>query len=140
MIEMDQYELIRTAYFRYNKSIRQIAREYGHHRKTVRKAINGLEPEYRRTKEVHSTVMAPVAKIIDQWLMDDKERSKKQRHTAQRVYDRLRDEYGFKGADSTVRRWVRIRKAELGLDQKEAMIPLCPEMGKEAEIDWGAAQ
>ena len=140
MIEMDQYELIRTAYFRYKKSIRQIAKEYGHHRKTIRKAINGLEPRYRRKKTVSSSVMGPVAAIVDQWLLDDKQRPKKQRHTAQRVYDRLTDEYEFKGATSTVRRWVRKRKADFGIDQKEAMIPLCPVMGKEAEIDWGTAK
>lgn len=140
MIEMDQYELIRTAYFRYKKSIRQIAREFGHSRKTVRKAISGTEPKYGRKEPTSSSIMDPVAEIVNQWLLDDKNRPKKQRHTAQRVYDRLFDEYGFQGAYSTVRRWVRKRKADFGIDQKEAMIPLCPEIGKEAEIDWGTAK
>jgi len=42
MIGMDQYELIRTANRVYSKSIRAIAREYGHSRKTIRKALLAL--------------------------------------------------------------------------------------------------
>jgi len=137
---MEQYELIRTAYYRYGKSIRQIAQEFGHHRKTIRRAIKGMEPRYRRQKRINAAVMDPVEGIIDEWLQEDRRQPKKQRHTAQRVYDRLVTEYGFKGASSTVRRWVRKRKADLGIDQKEAMIPLCPEIGKEAEVDWGTAK
>ncbi|MDA2933165.1 hypothetical protein MYX82_02355 [Acidobacteria bacterium AH-259-D05] len=45
---MDQYELIRTAKRVYGKSIRQIARDTGHHRVTIRKALAGREPKYRR--------------------------------------------------------------------------------------------
>ena len=41
---MDQYELIRTAHRVYKKSIRQIARETGHTRRTVRKVLAGQEP------------------------------------------------------------------------------------------------
>lgn len=41
MLKMDQYELIRTAHRVYGKGIREIANEYGHHRKTVRKALRG---------------------------------------------------------------------------------------------------
>ena len=41
---MDQYEHIRTAHRVYKKSIRQIARETGHTRQTVRKALQGLSP------------------------------------------------------------------------------------------------
>jgi hypothetical protein len=41
---MDQYELIRTAHRVYGKSIRTIARETGHHRSTIRKALAGFEP------------------------------------------------------------------------------------------------
>ena len=38
---MDQYELIRTAHRVYGKSIREIRREIGHHRETIRKALKG---------------------------------------------------------------------------------------------------
>ena len=45
---MDQNELIRTAHRVYKKSIRQIARETGRTRRTVRKVLAGQEPKYRR--------------------------------------------------------------------------------------------
>ncbi len=39
MIRMDQYGYIRTAYRVYQKSIKQICRETGHSRETVRKVL-----------------------------------------------------------------------------------------------------
>ncbi|MDA2924875.1 hypothetical protein MYX65_09515 [Acidobacteria bacterium AH-259-L09] len=139
MIGMDQYELIRTAQRVYGKSIRQIARETGHHRETIRKALAGLEPQYRRRKEVRFPVMGPVAAMVENWLRTDQERPKKQRHTGRRVYTRLVEEYGFGGAESTVRRWVRECKARLGYGAQQAVLPLDPEAAREAEVDWGTA-
>ena len=54
---MDQYEPIRTAKRAYGKSIREIARDTGHHRVTIRKALCGEEPKYRRRKRVKCAVM-----------------------------------------------------------------------------------
>ena len=136
---MDQYELIRTAHRVYGKSIREIAREYGHSRKTIRKALTGLEPKYRRKKDPPCPRMDPIAKTIEAWLQGDKERPRKQRHTARRVYSRLVEDHGFKGSEATVRRWVRQCKNRLGLGMQQAVVPLDPECAKEAEIDWGTA-
>jgi len=136
---MDQYELIRTAHRVYEKSIREIAREYGHSRKTIRKALAGLEPKYRRKKDPPCPRMDPIAKTVEVWLQEDKERPRKQRHTARRVYTRLVEEYGFKGSEATVRRWVRQCKNRLGLGIQQAVIPLDPECAQEAEVDWCTA-
>ena len=83
---MDQYELIRTAKRAYGKSIRQIARDTGHHRVTIRKVLRGEEPKYRRRKRVKCAVMDAVAGVVQQWLREDRSRPKKQRHTARRIY------------------------------------------------------
>lgn len=64
---------------------------------------------------------------------------KKQRHTAKRIFDRLRVEYDFSGAESTVRHYVRSAKIRLGVQIAKAFIPLEPDIGREAEVDWGAA-
>jgi len=45
--------------------------------------------------------------IIDQILEDDKEASKKQRHTAKRIFERLRDEHGYLGAISMTSNYIR---------------------------------
>ncbi|MBP7868139.1 MAG: IS21 family transposase [Acidobacteria bacterium] len=136
---MDQYEMIRTAHRVYGKTIRELAREYGHHRKTIRKILEGKEPKYRRTREPAEPVMEVVGDRIRGWLVEDKSNPKKQRHTARRIWKRLKEEAGFSGAESTVRRWVRRCKAELGLGRSESVIPLEPLLGGEAEVDWGRA-
>lgn len=138
MIGMDQYELIRTSSRVYGKSIRQIARETGHHRSTIRKALAGLEPKYRRKEPRDAPVMRPVAGIVESWLAHDRQRPGKQRHTARRIYDRLVEEHGFCGAESTVRRWVRECRQRLGLTDAAAVVPLDPEgAGRVAEVGWG---
>ncbi len=139
MIGMDQYELIRTASRVYGKSIRQIRRETGHHRTTIRKALAGTEPRYRRQKEPRAPVMDPVAKIVERWLLGDRQQPRKQRHTARRVYTRLVQEHQFAGAEVSVRRWVREWKAAHGWGRREAVLPLDPEVAREAEVDWGTA-
>ena len=139
MIGMDQYELIRTAYRVYHKSIRQIALETKHHRKTIRKVLRGLEPQYRRQKARRMPRMDPVAEVVKGWLEADQQAPKKQRHTARRMYARLVAEHGFLGSEPTVRRWVRELKASRGEGRAAAVIPLDAEVAREAEVDWGSA-
>ena len=136
---MDQYELIRTAYRVYKKSIRQISRETGHTRKTIRKVLAGKDPKYRRQKDSPCAVMDSVAAVVEGWLRRDQDEPKKQRHTAHRVWTRLKEEYDFTGAESTVRAWVRERKARLGISRTQAVLPLDPSIAQEAEVDWGTA-
>jgi transposase len=139
MVGMDQDEMIRRAHGRYGKGIRELAREFGHHRKTIRKILAGKEPRYRREREVMSPVMDSVAGLVRKWLEEDREIPKKQRHTARRIYTRLAEEHGFQGQESTVRRWVRQCKADLGYGREAAVLPLSPEVAREAEVDWGRA-
>lgn len=139
MIGMKSYELIRTAHRVYGKSIKQISREYGHHRATIRNALSEKAPGYSGRKKQLRPVIEPVLSLIDQWLLADLGVHRKQRHTAHRIYDRLVEEVNFQGSERTVRYWVSVRKKELGIDHVETMIPLCPQIGKEAEVDWGEA-
>ena len=136
---MDQYEHIRTAHRVYKKSIRQIARETGHTRKTIRKALQGLSPEYRRKESPACAVMDSVAEVVERWLKSDQEESRKQRHTAHRIYTRLVEEHSFTGGESTVRQWVRKQKARMGMNASLAVVPLDAEVAREAEVDWGSA-
>ena len=137
---MDQYELIRTAHRVYKKSIRQIARETGHTRKTIRKALQGLSPKYRRKEEPACAVMDSVASVVEGWLKADQAGTPESRDT--RPIGSIHDWWkknGFKGGESTVRRWVRERKARMGMNAALAVVPLDPEVAREAEVDWGSA-
>ena len=70
-------------------------------------------------------------------MKDDKKRPKKQRHTAVRVFNRLKQEHDFEGAETTVRRYVREAKLRLGVGAPQVFIPSDPQAGVEAEVDWG---
>jgi transposase len=138
MITVERKEQLRRAFYVEGKSIREIQRETGYHRRTIRKALqDGLVPEYRRQAPRRCPVLDPVKAIIDRWLEEDFERPPKQRHTAKRIYARLTSEYGFQGAESTVRSYVGRRRQEMG---GEVFIPLAYVPGHIAQVDFGEAQ
>lgn len=139
MLRMDQYELVRTSSRAYGKNICEISRETGHSRNTIKKVLNGEFISYRQRKNQPYPVLAPHLQTIDIWLMNDKEFPKKQRHTARRIFNRLKEEHNFKGCESTVRQYVRAAKVRLCVNAPKAFIPLSPDVGKEAEIDWGTS-
>ncbi len=66
MITVEDKEEIRRAHYIQGKSIRQIHRETGHHRRTIRKALaDGMKPEYQQRKPQAQPVMDPVKIIIE---------------------------------------------------------------------------
>ena len=94
MLTVAQYEVIRRKVLVDGLSQRVVARELGHSRKTVQKALeHPLPPGYRRKQPRARPVLEPVTAIIEAWLEADRERPRKQRHTAKRVFERLRDEH-----------------------------------------------
>ena len=139
MLDFMQYDYIRMGYFKYGKSIRQLEKETGHCRKTIRKVIKGIYPEYKLTKERPCPVLGDFKEIINDWLKNDQGVHKKQRHTGVRIYERLRDEHGYTGSESALRRYVGQLKRELGLSRREVFVPLEQVFG-ESEVDWGEAR
>ena len=94
MIQVEEKETIRRLYFSQRHSIREIAKERHHSRKTVKKAISDASvPEYHLTKARPSPVMDPFKAVIGRWLEEDRGQPPKQRHTAHRVYTRLVSEH-----------------------------------------------
>lgn len=136
---MNQYELIRTGYRVHGKNISELARETGYSRNTIKKAIRGEPWGYQERSHQPFPALGDYMVIIDNWLKSDKDKPKKQRHTAHRIYNRLVDEHSYKGGESTVRRYVRLGKMTFGIDTPRVFIPCNPEVGQEAEVDWGTA-
>ncbi len=134
---MDQYEMIRTSVRRYGTSISEVARTTGHSRNTIRKALSGEPWEYKERAHQPYPVLEPYLEIIDGWLKEDKKNPRKQRHSGRRIFHRLKAEHGYTGSEPTVRRYVRKAKRLLGLDVPFAFIPCEPDVGLEAEVDWG---
>ena len=71
---------------------------------------------------------------IDQILEADKAEGKKQRHSAKRIFERLRAEHGYTGGYTIVKDYVRLRK----LSQREMFVPLEHPPG-DAQADFGEA-
>jgi transposase len=136
---MDEYELVRTGHRVYGQNISELARLTGHSRNTIKKAIRGEPWGYKERKHQPFPALGDYMATIDSWLKNDRDKPKKQRHTAHRIYNRLVDEHGYKGCESTVRRYVKLAKITFGIESPQAFIPCNPESGNEAEVDWGTA-
>jgi len=138
--KVEVYARVRRAVQVDGMSRRQAAREFGVSRKTIQKMLAYSEPPgYARKKPVLRPKLGPWLGIIDQILEDDPSQPKKQRHTAKRIWERLRDELGAEVAETTVRDYVRRRRRELGLTA-EAYCPQVYDPGVTAEVDWGEAK
>ena len=140
VLKVNQYEFIRTAHRVYGRNISELARLTGHSRNTVKKAIRGEPWGYKERTRQPFPMLGPYLPIIDEWLKKDKEQPKKQRHTARRIFNRLREGHGYSGSEVTVRRYVRMARLEFGLAPScQVFIPCEPDVGREAEVDWGTA-
>lgn len=139
MIKVNQYEYVRIANRVYGKNISQIQRETGHSRNTIKKVLRDEHQSYCKRKNQPYPVLGPHLQTIEQWLKEDKNQPSKQRHTARRIFNRLKNEHGYQGSEGTVRRYVRLAKLQLGVDNSKVFLVLDAECGKEAEIDWGSA-
>ncbi len=104
MYEVDVYLRVRGAVMVEGMSIREVSRVFGLHRDTVRKVLAySVPPGYRRQNPPRHPKLEPFTGIIDRILGDDLKVPRKQRHTAKRIYERLRDEHGFEGQYTSVK-------------------------------------
>ena len=71
MLKVDQYSYIRTAHRVYGKKVKQIAKETGHSKNTIKKVLRGEYSGYKPRIEQPYPVLGPYLNIIDQWLEDD---------------------------------------------------------------------
>ena len=96
-------------------SAREAARQFGISRESVKKMLSfSVPPGYRRTAPIKRPKLDGFTEIIDQWLRDDVGQHRKQRHTAKRVFDRLRDEHGFTGGYTIIKDYVREQQRRSG--------------------------
>ena len=116
-------------------SKRAAARHFNISRDTVDKAMAfSVPPGYRRTAPIKRPKLDGFTEIIDAWLDGDRETRPKQRHTAKRVYDRLREEHGFTGGYTIIKDYIRERERR----GREVFVPLAHPPG-DAQADFGEA-
>ncbi len=141
MLTMEQAYYIRYEHYNKGKSIRQISRETGHAFDTVKKYINmedfSPKPPVKRTR-IGKT--AKYRDTVKQWLIDDEQAPRTQRHTARKVFTRLQKEAQKKDlvfdlSERSIRTLVASLRTEIGVEQT-ASIPLSHPAG-EAQVDFG---
>jgi transposase len=93
-----------------------------------------VPPGYRRSRPPARPKLDPFTGIIEAILVADEGRPKKQRHTATRIFERLRDEHGYRGGITIVRDYVRAHR----LQHREVFVPLRHDAGH-AQVDFGEA-
>ena len=131
--DMQKWKEIRHRVVREGVSIRQIQRETGLHFTTVKKVLTHSTPPPFRCGERAKPKIGPFLDRIAEILAGDKDSPKKQRHTAKRIFDVIRDE-GYQGGYTQVKEAVR----ELKRVCREVFVPLVHEPG-DAQADFGYA-
>ena len=135
MFTVELYAKIRRAVMVDGLSRREAAKRFGVHRNTIAKMLQfSVPPGYRRRERPASKKLGAHMVWIDTILEGDRSVHKKQRHTAQRIFERLRDEQGFSGGYTVVREYV----ARATLRNREMFVPLSHRPGH-AQADFGEA-
>jgi transposase len=135
MFTVELYAKIRRAVMADGLSRREAAKQFGVHRNTIAKMLQfSIPPGYRRRERPVSKKLGPHIAWIDTILEGDRSVHKKQRHTARRIFDRLRDERGFSGRYTIVREYI----AQATLRGREMFVPLSHRPGH-AQADFGEA-
>lgn len=141
MLTMARVNYIREMYFEKGMSYAEISRETGHDVKTVKKYIymEDFNKPPKPPKRTHSK-LDPYKEEINSWLELDKQTRKKQRHTAKKVHDRLKKNYGEKYDCSyrLVATYVKERKREIYNGGGDFYLPL-QHINGECQVDFGEA-
>jgi transposase len=134
---VELFEQIRREYEFGAGTITGVANKLKVHRRMVREAIGSALPKPRKRVERPRWKLSAAMAFIDQVLETDKKAPRKQRHTAHRIWERIRGEMpGCEVCERTVRQYVHDRKVALGLVVHETFVPQSYAWGVEAQVDW----
>lgn len=135
--KVELFEQIRREYEFGVGTIAGVAKKLGVHRRMVREAIGNALPKPRKKTERPRWKMQAAVEFINAVLEADRRAPRKQRHTAHRIWERIRHELpGCKIGERTVRQYVHDRKIALGMVAREIFVPQSYAWGVEAQVDW----
>ena len=135
MYSVELYGRVRRACHVDGLSERAAAQLFGIDRKTLSKILeHSVPPRYRRSKPPLRPKLDAFIPIIAQILEADRALPKKQRHTAQRIFEWLREEHGFTGGITIVTDCIREKRRRT----REVFVPLAHPPGH-AQVDFGVA-
>lgn len=136
-LKVELFEQIRREYEHGCGTIIGTSKKFGVHRRMVRQAIESALPPERKKPERKRAKFDAVKSFIERILRDDERAPRKQRHTAHRIFIRLRAELPeAEISERTVRQYVEEIRSSIGLAKREVFIPQHYEYGDEAQVDW----
>ncbi|MET3602088.1 transposase [Martelella mangrovi] len=131
---MDLYLKVRLAVLEGMRR-RQAAKHFNISRESVAKMLSySTPPGYQRRSPVRLPKLDAFISTVDHWLDEDRQVLRKRRHTAKRVFDRLRDECGFTGGYTIIKDYIREREQR----RRETFRPLF-HPPDHAQADFGEA-
>ncbi len=134
MLTLDDWQSLRWLYSREGKSIRWIAKHFGLNRRTVTKYVMEPDaPRYTSKNERARPTTGPWHEQIAEIIEEDKKAPRKQRHTAKRIFERLKKR-GYEGSERSIRQIVAEIKNKPAAG---ACVPLLFAPGKDAQVDFG---
>jgi transposase len=141
MIQVEDREVIRRAYFDEHKSIRTIAKELRHGRDTIAAALlatrDPVIPQYTLAVPRAAPKLGEHKARIEHLLAENATLPRKQHYTAHKIYEALLP-HGYTGSEVSVRRYVaQLRKRDA---KREVYLPLEFDPGQDAQVDWGEAE
>lgn len=132
---MERAAKIRRWYYVGRQSIKQISRDLGISRNTVRRIVreSTIGKEYKRTNQP-TPKLGTYKDLLEDWLLEDKILPKNQRQTSRKLHERLKGE-GYEGAYDSVQRFVKMWQLKAGKG-RNAYIPLTFKPGEAYQFDW----
>lgn len=120
-------------------TVAEISRDMNVDEKTVRTYLNQEDFSPKPPEKVtRPSTLDPHKPVIDRWIEEDQERWYKQRHTAERIYERLINESpGFSCSYNTVQRYVKAARRSLRATRASQEPVWHP---GEAQADFGEAE
>ena len=131
MFAVEIYAAVRRFVFIEGRSRREAARVFGLSRDTIAKMCRySAPPGYVQSKAPERPKLGLLVPVMDAILEANKTAPPKQRHTAKRIFERLRLEHRFAGGYTVVKDYVRIARSR----SREVFVPLAHPPGH-AQVD-----
>ena len=136
MLTVDTIGRIRREHFRKGKTIKEIARDLGVSRNTVRKVLRSGETSFEYDRDVQPRPkLGQWMSDFDELLADNAAKPAREQLTLIRLFEELRG-HGYEGGYDAVRRYARRWSKERGQSTAAAYVPLSFAPGEAYQFDW----
>ncbi len=142
---MDEVNKIRKAFFIHGHSINKIAKKINRSWDTIQRIVSMKQEELgsrgKRPNRKGTIITPEIKQVVETYLKDEIEKSvrRKQRYTAKKIYDELREKEIYKGSRRTMDNLVKLLREKYNQSKQKSYLPLDFSLGSALEIDHGEA-